>query len=171
MKHIAVTDTCIFIDLRKYELMDYFFQLPFQMHTSYGVWGELDEELTSVLEKYRSQGKLTIHSLTSEQRKEMNAMKWSKGLSPQDKSVIYLATQLEAMLLSSDALVRKTAKNFIEVHGLIWSVEQFVAYAICEGSQGIILLERMEKGNPYFFNNEKLLQHCKQLKDKWKNGK
>jgi hypothetical protein len=31
---VAVADTCIFIDLIKYDLINAFFELPFEIHTS-----------------------------------------------------------------------------------------------------------------------------------------
>ena len=58
----------------------------------------------------------------------MAKIPFPKGLSQEDKTVIYLALFLDkAMVISSDKLVRNFAANqSLECHGLVWIFDELV---------------------------------------------
>lgn len=61
---IAITDACIFIDLFDLDLISSFFNLELEIHTSIGVFYEINEQQQQeVLKKYQADGKLIIHNL------------------------------------------------------------------------------------------------------------
>src|SRR5690606_23033795 len=118
---LAITDACIFIDLHLLDLTVSFFELDIQVHTSLDVFNELNEEQQHLLSAYRSMGQLTVHTLQHTDREAMRTFGFPRSLSEMDCTVLYLAAQLEAMVLSSDKVVRNFAKKHaIEYHGMLW---------------------------------------------------
>ena len=65
---IAVTDACIFIDLLDLKITQQFFNLDLEIHTTYEVWDELNEDQQEILKAYRSVEKLTVHILEPEEK-------------------------------------------------------------------------------------------------------
>lgn len=133
---IAVTDACIFIDLIELQIVTPFFQLcntPLQLeiHTTLEVLDELYPEQQEILKAYEAVSKLRVHTISAEDLKSFSLMIFPKALSQQDKSVIYMASQLNAMVLSSDKPVRKFANKIaIEAHGMFWIFDKLVEYEL-----------------------------------------
>lgn len=156
---IAVTDACIFIDIHELRLTPDFFSLPFDFHTTVDVYNELFDDHQQILTAFISVGKLTLHSLSNEQRLEMHAENFPRSLSENDKSVIYLAGKLEATLLSSDKAVRTYAKNHaIDYHGMLWLFDQFVVAGILTKKEAKAKLGELVNGNLIYQNNQELMQ-------------
>ena len=124
----AVTDACIFIDLIELDLVASFFKLDIQLHTTVDVVNELFPEQKQLLKAYESGKLLTIHNLGEKDFTEMAKIPFPKGLSQEDKTVIYLALYLDkALVISSDKLVRNFATNqALECHGLVWIFDELV---------------------------------------------
>jgi hypothetical protein len=124
---IAVTDANIFIDLINIKLISHFFELKIEAHTTIDVLEELFPHQKEILLAYKSNQKLSVHILTGEELEEMQKFVNSNKLSDADKTVIYLANKIKAIVLSSDGPARKIAKQKkIETHGLIWLFDEFV---------------------------------------------
>ena len=85
---IAVTDACIFIDLLDLKITDQFFKLDLEIHTTFEVWDELNEDQQEILKGYRSVEKLTVHILEPEDKDELSSIDYPKGLSPPDITVL-----------------------------------------------------------------------------------
>ena len=118
---LAVTDACIFIDLYDLGLISPFFKLEIEIHTTSAVYFELYEKQQQVLHAYQLVEKLIIHNLKERDFIEIHSEPYPKSLSETDKSVLHIANQLNACVLSSDKAVRNCAKNKdIEYHGMIW---------------------------------------------------
>jgi predicted nucleic acid-binding protein len=118
---IAVTDACIFIDIHNLRLTPSFFSLPLEIHSTVDVLNELYEDHKQFLQAFVLVGKLTIHSLFEADRRLISAGDFPLGLSEADKSVIYIAANIKAILLSSDKAVRRYAKGKnIDCHGMLW---------------------------------------------------
>lgn len=142
---IAVTDACIFIDLIELDLISDFFQLELQLHTTVDVMNELFQEQKQVLVAYQHVKKLTIHKLNGEDLSKIDHMSFPKGLSPEDRSVIYMAINQEnAIVLSSDKLVRKCAESHsLEYHGLLWIFDLLVKNGICSNSKAVSKIQKL----------------------------
>jgi hypothetical protein len=130
---IAVTDACIFIDLIELDLISDFFRLDLELHTTVEVMNELFTEQYQVLEAYQQVGKLIVHNLNAQDFLKIETLALPKRLSPEDKSVLYIATGLEnGIVITSDNLVRKCTERLkLECHGLHWVIDQLVFQNIC----------------------------------------
>ncbi|MBD3630785.1 PIN domain-containing protein [Cyclobacterium sp.] len=142
---IAVTDACIFIDLIELDLISDFFQLELQLHTTVDVMNELFQEQKQVLVAYQKVEKLIVHILNEEDFSKMDKMAFPKGLSPEDRSVIYVAFGLEnGIVLSSDKLVRKCAeRHSLEYHGLFWIFDLLVTNCICSKAKAVSKIQKL----------------------------
>lgn len=135
---IAVTDACIFIDLIELQIISEFFKLDIELHTTTDVVMELYPDQQEILKAYESGEKLVIHNLSADQISAMDGIDFPRGLSPEDRSVIYTAINLkDALILSSDKLVREYAGNIsVEYHGIFWIFDQMVAEEILSKKVG-----------------------------------
>ena len=104
--NVAVTDACIFIDLIELRLLSHFFGLDLNVITTTDVFNELYPEQQELLRAYSSVGKLSIHNILPEEWAEIALEKYPKSLSDSDKTVLFLAKKMDAMVLSSDKTVR-----------------------------------------------------------------
>src|SRR5690554_6337176 len=115
---IAITDACIFIDLHDLNLTISFFSIDLELYTSLDVLNELYPEQRNLLSAFVSVGKLVIHTIQSTDRIEIMNTNYPRSLSEVDKTVLFLAKKHEAIVLSSDKVIRNYAKSkAIEHHG------------------------------------------------------
>ncbi|SIT17033.1 PIN domain-containing protein [Belliella pelovolcani] len=149
---ITVTDACIFIDLIELNLISDFFQLDLEFHTTVEVLNELFQEQKQVLEAYKDAKKLAVHNLHEEDFSKMEQFHFPKGLSQEDRSVIYIAIQLKAeIVLSSDKLVTKCAdSHHLEYHGLLWVFDLLVDNDICSKGKAVSSLQYLLKLNSMY---------------------
>lgn len=149
---VAVTDACIFIDLIELDMISAFFQLDIELHTTVAVMNELFQEQKQVLEAYQSVGKLQVHNLEDGDFQEMKKIPFPRGLSQEDRSVIFLAKKLGgAIVISSDKLVRDFAgKLHLPYHGIFWILDQLVSQGIIEKSTALHILTEMPKINSMY---------------------
>jgi rRNA-processing protein FCF1 len=169
---IAVTDANIFIDLFDVGLMDSFFNLDLEIHTSAAVLYELYLEQQEVLETFRSAGKLAVHNLQEQDFIEIYTENYPKSLSEADKSVLHVANRLNACVLSSDKTVRNYAKNKkIEFHGMLWLFDQFVATCSLSTADAGIKLKELVSSNFLYRNNHKLVDEIEKRFEVWDCGR
>lgn len=167
---VAVTDACIFIDILELGISSNFFQLELEIHTTYEVWDELDDEQQEILKAYRTVGKLTIHILEPDELANISSIDYPKALSPPDKSVLFIAEKLEAILLSSDGVIRKYAKKEkISTHGLFWVFDRLVDNGLLDKQQACQLLDQLFEKNLMYKNNSKLWKEAKKRINEWTN--
>ncbi len=142
---VAVSDACIFIDLIELDLISDFFRLDLELHTTIEVMNELFSEQMQVLEAYQHVGKLIVHNLEEQDFLKIDTLALPKGLSPEDKSVLYIATSLkDGIVISSDNLLRKHAERLsLDCHGLLWVMDQMVMQGVCSKSSASGLLKRL----------------------------
>lgn len=165
---IAVTDANIFIDLMELKILAEFFQLKLEIHTTVEVVNELYPEQQEILKAYSSVSKLSIHNLTEKQLIEIKTISFPKSLSHQDKSVIFLAAALNAILLSSDKPVRNYAgREAIEYHGMFWIFDQLIEQSLIPSSKAIEKLRSMMQTNIIYQNNIKLWKEADKRITKW----
>ncbi|MBI1838670.1 MAG: hypothetical protein HYR91_15505 [Flavobacteriia bacterium] len=154
---IAITDACIFIDLYELDLTIPFFSLDFEIHTSLDVFNELYKEQQQVLLAFTSVGKLTTHVITSDERTEILSSHYPRALSEMDKTVLFLAEKHNAMVLSSDQVVRNHAKNkSIDYHGMLWIFDKLVEDGKITTAIAFSKLKQLIAENAIYRNNRKL---------------
>lgn len=165
---IAITDACIFIDLHDLDLTTAFFSLNFEIHTSLDVFNELYLAQQQPLSEFIHQKKFTIHNIQQKDRSIIIATNYPRSLSEMDKTVLYLAQKHQAMVLSSDKVVRTYAKNqSIDYHGMLWIFDQFIERKILTPQQAAIKLKALISLNPIYQNNSKLTSEFKKRLTAW----
>lgn len=165
---IAVTDACIFIDLHDLDLLSSFFRLELEIHTSIDVLYELFDQQQELLIHYQTKSKLTIHTLSELDRSELRSGTFLKGLSENDRTVLFLAANLKAIVLSSDKTVRKQAnKQAIETHGMFWIFDQLVDKGLLDKKEASAKLQQLISTNIIYQNNMDLLKEMDFRFEKW----
>jgi predicted nucleic acid-binding protein len=80
--------------------------------------------------------------LSEEELDKLSAMNVSRKLSPPDLSVIILALNIQAMVVTGDNLLRKHCqKAELEVHGILWLFDLFINNQIISKNTSIVKLE------------------------------
>ena len=149
---VAVTDACIFIDLIELDMITTFFQLDLELHTTVAVINELYPEQKQILDAYQSVGKLQVHNLENVDFQAMEKITFPRGLSQEDRSVIYLAKKLGgAIVISSDKLVRDFAgKLNLPFHGIFWILDLMITEKLILADKAISMLHNMTKINSMY---------------------
>ena len=156
---IAVTDACIFIDLYELQLTAQFFNLNIEVHTSIDVINELYENQKQILNAFQSVSKLIVHIIKEKEKIEILSTSFPKSLSDSDKTVLYLASKLGAMVISSDKIIRNTAKkNSIDYHGMIWIFDQLLINKLISKTEASTKLKQLITSNLVFQNNKDLVE-------------
>jgi rRNA-processing protein FCF1 len=165
---LAIADACIFIDLYDLELTNQFFSLELEFHTSLDVVKELYIHQQQLLSAFQSVGKLIVHNIKAEDKNEIIKINYPKSLSESDKSVLFLASKLNAIVISSDKTVRNTAnKNAIDYHGMLWIFDQFVDQKILTKSEASLKLKSLINSNIVFQNNKILVNEINYRLSRW----
>lgn len=165
---IAITDACIFIDLHDLDLTTAFFQLNLEVHTTLDVYFELYQEQQKLLDAFASMKKFYLHEITHEDRLTIYETEYPRSLSDVDKTVLYLAQQQKAMVLSSDKAVRSYAKKqAINYHGILWIFDQLVQQNILSHSSASTYLEKLMELNLIYVNNRKLKSELEKRFELW----
>jgi len=125
---IVVNDARILIDLMKIDLFDKFFRLPFKMHTTDLVRGEVTDENALRFQQYIKKKKIQIWSFSDNEFEKVLKIKSDNlPLSLGDCSYVWLCMQLSATLLTTDGRLRRSASDKdIPVHGILWVFDQLI---------------------------------------------
>ena len=87
---LAVTDACIFIDLLLLDLVQPFFNLNIEIHTSLDVFYELNDNQRGLLSEYQIQGKLTVHTIHHADRELMREFDFPRSLGNGLYSIVFV---------------------------------------------------------------------------------
>lgn len=150
MNNIVVSDTNIFIDLFKLDLIDSFFQIGWKIHTNIFVLNELTDEMQQttllnhpelIVEHYDDPLSLSSVRLLFDRRLRL-------GLSFTDCSVISQGINLSCPILTGDGKMRKTAKEMsVECHGILYVLDHIIEQLLTF-EEGIQVLEKLKRINP-----------------------
>jgi hypothetical protein len=166
---VAITDACIFIELHHLLLTSVFFKLDIEIHTTVDVLNELYPEQCELLQAYEAGGKLHLHSLTDEDRLAIRKNGYTGGLSETDKTVLYIAGRVGAMILSSDKPVRKQARKCeIEFHGMFWIFDRLIESGLITMAMAAEKLRMMMLVNIIYQNSAELNKEMAVRLERWK---
>lgn len=130
METVVVNDTNVFIDLCDIDLLDEFFRLSQEIHTTDFILNELvKEEQRNKVEGFCSNGMLTIKKLSTEELLEVIEFqrKQDNNVSIPDCSVWLYAYKNHYRLLTGDNKLRKSAiKSGTAVSGILYIFDQLV---------------------------------------------
>lgn len=137
MEKIVVSDTNIFIDLISVNLLDEFFSLPWEIHTTDMVINELiHSEQHKAIEEFQQKGCLKIKAFDANELMRIVKMKTEQqtsNASIQDCSVWKLAKDLKCALLTVDNKLRKIVqKDNIEIHGILYLFDKMLELEIID---------------------------------------
>lgn len=165
---IAITDACIFIDIIELGLAKTFFGLPIEIHTTLDVFNEMNSEQKAVLHSFIESSTLTVHILSGTDFEAIITISFPRSLSNVDKTVLYLATKLDAMVLSSDKVVRNFSKGrAIEYHGILWILDQLIEAGLITKHLAANKLRELISINIMYQNNTQLMSEIFGRIDRW----
>ena len=147
---IAIKDANLLIDLFDIDLIDSFFQLNLEFHTTTLIFGELDNDQQKYLKQFIETEKLKIREISIlEIETFKNLPVQTRKLSVQDLSLYFYAIELKnCMILTGDNRLRKEAEKIgFEVHGVLWVFEELVNHNILEKQTAIQRLDELMKVN------------------------
>jgi len=114
---------------------------------------------------------LSVHNIQPDERIKIREENFPKSLSENDKTVIFLAGKLQAMILSSDKAVRKYAKEkAIEYHGMLWIFDKLIESKLLKHSDAIKKINKLVSENIVYQNNEELNAEVVKRKLSWANS-
>ncbi len=160
MEIVVVSDTNILIDLVETGLMEQFFKLQYEFHTTDMVISELtDMRQRAEVDRYITQGLLKIKAFSSEEMQRfidfISAKNKGKKLSHTDLSVWYYASENSYVLLTGDGKLRKMAiDDGVVVHGTVFVFDKFVEMDIIPKDVAVEKIKLLKTINPRLPENE-----------------
>lgn len=147
--NIIIKDACILFDLIDLELIDHFFEMGFVVLTTQAVIDEItDPRQSEIVINHMDLGNISIDQFGNDEF-IIELYSEHKGLSLTDCSVIDLAFRTGGILLSSDRSVRKISKDHnIDVHGILWVIQELIDHGIISVSNGCGKLSDYLEINP-----------------------
>lgn len=153
MDIIVVSDTNIFIDLVKLNLLGDFFMLPWEVHTTDFVINELtDPDQKAAVSAFIERNRLTVGKLSAEEVSDVVDKSNNTGgrVSITDFSVCLYAKKNEYTLLTGDRNLRKVAAaEGIPVHGILYLFDEFVSYKILPPKLAIEIISKLKGINTW----------------------
>lgn len=165
---VVVNDANILIDLIKLKLVEAFFNINWEFHsTNLIIENELYDEQKEQLQPYINNGKLIIQELDVEDMISiMNIQVQKPQLSDKDCSALHCAQKLNASLVTSDNTLRKFAKTKkVEVHGHLWVFDALLEHKCISTETAIMKLNELNTINAKLNLPEK---ECKARIEIWK---
>ncbi len=132
MKKIVVNDANIFIYLYKVGLLEEFFQLPWEVHTTDFVMSELQrEDQKDAVSCLKEVEMLHVAQFGFEEIVEINKLRLrfceKTNISLTDSSVWYYAKQNGYIMLTSDCKLRQSAmRDGVDVKGILYIFDMLV---------------------------------------------
>jgi len=149
---LVVTDTNVLIDVLDCQLVQKFFDLPLEIHTTEFILAELNEHQRAALIPFVATDHLKVKKFDElEMRAIMEFPVTRTGVRRRiaDRSALYLAVCWGAVLLGGDNDLRKEAEERqVEVHGSIWLFEVLFQHGVTTAEQTKNNLERLMEVNP-----------------------
>lgn len=154
MKQIVVNDTNVFIDLYEVGLLEEFFSLPWEVHTTDFVMLELQREgQHETVARFKADRRLVVPVFEAEELLEIATMYQQhmnrSNLSLTDCSVWYYAKVNNYILLTGDRKLRTTSVfDGVEVHGVIYIFDTLVEFDMIPRQVAVEKLQQLYVINP-----------------------
>ena len=140
---VVVNDANILIDIAKLDLVEQFFELPFEFHSTQFIIEELHPHQYTPYAHHIKNNVLLLKEYTAEELSDLAEFQREHNtLSEQDCSAYRHAQEIGALLLTGDKNLRMLAEeNKLEVHGIIWLFDLFVRQKIVTKKLAVKKLE------------------------------
>lgn len=169
MKKIVVNDTNVFIDLYEVGLLEEFFSLPWEVHTTNFVMLELLKEgQHDTIAKYKADKRLNVPVFEAEELMEIGNLYQQNlnkiNLSFTDCSVWYYAKVNKYILLTGDRKLRTVSVfDGVDVHGVVYVFDNLVELEIISRQIAIEKLQQL-----YAINNRLPKEEIDKRINKWR---
>lgn len=141
---VAVKDATVFIDMELMGILDVWFSLGYQTITSSFIVDEISEGQHKRILAHIDSGRISAITLETEDIIELYDKLAVSGISLADTSVLHLAIEHEALLLTGDGALRNQAKlHGLECHGSIWILDQLVKHKQIPGKVAARKLDKL----------------------------
>ena len=150
---LAIQDANILIDLHNAGLLEIYFRLGFETHTTDLVL----REVLQPVQEYVLRGQLKVKVFTGDEMVTLVAFmsKQPASLSLEDCSVLQLALDMKAILLTGDNKLRSHAeRSNVETRGVLWLLDVLVADSVIDHATAKVFLDRLMKTNPRLPSDE-----------------
>ena len=147
---LIITDSSVFFDIIKIQLLPEFFALDFEICTTDFVKGEiLESEQREQIEMFIQSHKLIVFELSEQEIQEIVNFKTKRSFKTLiDKTVLWKAKQLKCPLLTGDAKLKNEAiEQGVIVHGSLWVIQIMVESNVIAASAGIEYLQKLKISN------------------------
>ena len=126
---VAVKDACVLIDLANGGLLDSWFELGLETHTTDFVINQVQRETQwRVVSGFVQAGLLKVKKLDAAELRQMQTEFRESRLGIENNSALFLALKLKAVLITGDRRLRSQAeRRSVEVHGVLWILDQLIA--------------------------------------------
>ena len=154
MKKIVVNDTNVFIDLYEVGLLELFFSLPWDVHTTDFVMLELQKEgQHETVARYKTDKRLVVPVFEAKEMLEIGNLFQQNmnrtNVSLTDCSVWYYAKVNNYILLTGDRKLRTTSiLDGVEVHGVIYVFDALVEFNMISRQVAVEKLQQLYVINP-----------------------
>lgn len=161
---VAVKDACVLIDLANGGLLEAWFQLGIETHTTDLVIRQVKSDPHwQAVSSFVKAGLLTVATLSGNQMERMLEEIGGLSVGIEDQTALFLAMELDAILLTGDRLLRlEGLKRQVEVHGILWILDQLVASHILTPKLAAVKLQHMLDEGAFLPAEE-----CKKRLGKW----
>lgn len=145
---IAVKDSSILIDLAEADMLGLWFQLKIETHATDFVLHEVSRGLQWVrISPFVDAGLIQRHATAAAEMSTVVAFSQANGISVSDASGVLLARRLQAILLTGDRRMRRTAESArIEARGLLWIFDLLVVREVLSKEVAAERLRRLCSG-------------------------
>ena len=144
---VVIQDANILIDLADVDLLEDFFRLDVEAHTTDFVLHELRQRV----DQFVADGQLRVKSFDGDELAELLGFQTqlSRRLSLADSSVLKVAIDQRGLLLTGDETLRKAAQQRnVEVHGSLWVLDRLVAEGVLTALKAARKLKLLMQLNP-----------------------
>lgn len=164
---VAVKDANVLIDLEIAGLLDLWFQLGHETITTDLVVGQLKTGGHKETLSHVSTGNIEVHKCSGDFLARAFELMTQIGSGPDiaDCSVLLLAIELDAILLSGDKPLRRAAAaNQVEVHGTLWIFDQLIEARLLSKLTAAAKLEYLVEQDSYYPKEE-----CQKRLTRWRS--
>lgn len=168
-ERIVVIDANILFDLLSVDLLSLFFDLPWEVHTTDMVIGEITKpEQLAGIEGFQKEGKLKVAVFELQEMFEISAMQRScaNNASMPDCSVWYYAKKTSGHLLTGDRKLRSVAElDSVRVSGILHIFDRMVEKGVLSPGFAAEKLDALMKKNGRLPKEE-----CENRISEWRNS-
>ncbi len=153
MKKVVVNDTNIFIDLINMGLLEEFFSLPWEVHTTELVLLELSREgQCETIQQYKENAQLHVPTFDPEEMRNIVGLlpsnRKKSDVSIVDRSVWYYAKKNGFVLLTGDRELRIVSESDnVEVHDIIYVIDCIIDAGLMTANEAASKLQQLKSIN------------------------